>query len=177
MKISEEDRAKRILKEYINDIASDEEMAKLGNSHLSEEERREIMDELLDRARNFVKFTITGNMVSVEGNTYPIRENLKDYKFRWDSYQRRWYQDIGEIGIKSVFKLASELRAVVRILVVADYVLENLTDEQKKIYEKVLEIGEKYGKFDEHTGYVLSADAVKEVWESMIGKKDMELGV
>ena len=46
------------------------------------------------------------NYISVEGETYPIKDEIKKLGFRWDSAKKRWVSGFSEIRLRKIIELA-----------------------------------------------------------------------
>lgn len=46
------------------------------------------------------------NYIAVEGETYPIKDEIKKLGFRWDSGRKRWISNFNEIKLRKIIELA-----------------------------------------------------------------------
>ena len=165
-KMSDEERRKYLLQKYVSEIATEEELKALEDPARKEQ----VLKELLDRAENFRKITVEGAGYDVEGNVYPLKEILKEYGAKWDSYERNWYGEI--TGTKMFWKMAYELDAVVSVKVIPPEMEKYIPPAKQKIYREIINTAEKHGTLDMVAGkIILDAGATREVWESLKGRE------
>ncbi len=103
------------------------------------------------------KIEVRGDKISVYGDTYPVRNTLKSYRLRWDSFAKEWNGSVGKIGVKMLWKLGYEIGAEI---FVSSY---SLIDEVKGICER-------FGSYDDgRRGWIFSPEETMKVWKSLRG--------
>lgn len=61
------------------------------------------------------KIVVWGNLLSVSGETYSVKEILKKYKLKWDKQEREWYNNTEYYTADEIIKLAEEIDAKIII--------------------------------------------------------------
>lgn len=166
--MEDEDRRMYLLQKYVSDIATDEELKALEDP----DRKEQVLKELLDRAENFRKIKVFGDGYKVEGNTYPVRNILKDYGAKWDRYERVWYGGIEDV--KMFWKMAHEINAKVIVQEIPSMFLGQLSPNKLKIHDEMMEIARRFGEED-IVGVVVKAEDTHKVWEHYKENRDIEV--
>lgn len=67
-------------------------------SNMYDWENDKALREALQKIINFsgIEIDLVGAWIWLDGNTYPYKESLKEYGFRWSKQRRKWYWHDGE---------------------------------------------------------------------------------
>ena len=68
------------------------------NSNTYDWENDKALREVLQKIINFngIEIDLIGAWIWIDGNTYPYKESLKEYGFRWSQQRHKWYWHDGE---------------------------------------------------------------------------------
>lgn len=69
------------------------------NSNMYDWENDKALREVLQKIINFsgIEIEIIGAWIWLDGNTYPYKESLKEYGFRWSKQRHKWHWHDGEV--------------------------------------------------------------------------------
>lgn len=78
------------------------------NSYTYDWENDKALREVLQKIINFsgIEIDLVGAWIWLDGNTYPYKESLKEFGFRWSTQRRKWYWHDGEFRRYSNKKLS-----------------------------------------------------------------------
>ncbi|MBW2672778.1 MAG: hypothetical protein JRD89_05070 [Deltaproteobacteria bacterium] len=85
-----------------------------------------------------IHLKVDGNNVTVTGETYPVKETLKRYGFRWDRTEKVWYNNLENFEVAEILELRAELDAELEVTAFdsfPDFVRKAIADLEPKIRE------------------------------------------
>ena len=79
-----------------------------------------------------VQIVVRGNSITVRGKTYPVKETLKKYKFKWDKFEKEWYNNTENYTAEEIKDLVRKINARLIVEPLPEDILEFIDERVVK---------------------------------------------